>query len=242
MIYAENISMRFYLNRQKITNLKEYLIKKIKHEVSFDEFWALRNVSFQVQPGEVFGIIGLNGAGKSTLLKIIAGVIKPTKGVIGVDGKISPLIELGAGFDSDLSARENIFLNAAILGYTKDFIKHRFKEIVEFSELNEFIDVPIKYFSSGMTGRLAFSIATVVEPEVLLVDEILSLGDIHFKHKSSERMTKMMNSGSTVIFVSHDIIKVKEICQRVLWLDKGEVRMLGNAEKVCDNFFEVNKG
>lgn len=236
MIVADSVSMRFYLGREKITNLKEYLIKRIKQQVSFDEFWALRDVSFSISPSEVFGLIGLNGAGKSTLLKLIAGVIKPTTGAVGVKGKISPLIELGAGFDFDLTARENIYLNGAVLGYSKSFLKDRFEGIIEFSELHQFVDVPLKNFSSGMVARLAFSIATLVEPEILLVDEILSVGDMRFQERSSAKMHELMQGGATVVFVSHDIDKVASICDKVLWLEKGHVRMIGEAVPVCEAF------
>jgi len=234
--------MRFYLGREKITNLKEYVIKRIKRTVKFDEFWALRDVSFTVAPGEVFGIIGPNGAGKSTLLKIIAGVIKPTSGAMGVNGRISPLIELGAGFDFDLTAGENVYLNGAVLGYQRAFLKGRFDEIVSFSELSSFMDVPLKNFSSGMIARLAFSIATIVNPEVLLVDEILSMGDMHFQEKSEARMRAMMEGGATVVFVSHDIGKVREICDKVLWLERGHLRMIGNADEVCERFVAAGGG
>ncbi len=242
MIIINDVSMRFYLGREKITNLKEFLIKRIKQTVLFDEFWALKNISFQVNPGEVLGIIGLNGAGKSTLLKIIAGVIRPTNGIVSVSGKISPLIELGAGFDVDLTARENIFLNGAVLGYDRSFLKNQFDEIVDFAELNQFIDVPLKNFSSGMIARLAFSIATLVEPEVLIVDEILSVGDIQFQKKSEMKMKAMMENGATVIFVSHNLSTVKDICDKVLWLESGTTRMIGSTEDVCSSFLNEMGG
>jgi homopolymeric O-antigen transport system ATP-binding protein len=242
MILANHVSMRFYLGREKITNMKEYFIKRIKQTVKFDEFWALQDISFTVSAGEVFGIIGPNGAGKSTLLKIIAGVIKPTKGTVGVGGFISPLIELGAGFDFDLTAAENIYLNGAVLGYEKSFITEKFEEIVSFAELSNFIDVPLKNFSSGMVARLAFSIATTVRPEVLLVDEILSMGDLHFMEKSETRMRSMMDGGATVVFVSHDIEKVREICDNVLWLERGRTRMIAPADEVCDRFVAAQGG
>jgi ABC-2 type transport system ATP-binding protein len=226
MIIFESVSMRFFLGREKITNLKEYLVRRIKHDVKFDEFWALRGVSFRIGKGEVFGIIGLN----------VAGVIKPTMGTVGVNGNISPLIELGAGFDFDLTARENIFLNGAVLGYQKAFLKQRFEEIIAFSEISQFIDVPLKNFSSGMIARLAFSIATLVDPEVLLVDEILSVGDMRFQEKSEAKMHSMMEGGATVVFVSHNIGKVREICHKVLWLEKGQIRMIGEANTVCASF------
>ena len=234
--------MRFYLGREKITSLKEYLIRRVKRTVKFDEFWALKDVSFRVEKGEVLGIIGPNGAGKSTLLKVIAGVIKPTVGAVGVSGMISPLIELGAGFDYDLTARENIYLNGAVLGYQKAFLSERFDAIVEFSELSNFIDVPLKNFSSGMIARLAFSIATTVNPEVLLVDEILAMGDLKFQEKSGARMRQMMQGGATVVLVSHSIATVRELCDEVLWLERGHVRMLGDTESVCDRFVQAVGG
>ena len=240
MINVNNISMKFYLGSEKVGSLKEYFIRRIKRNLSFDEFWALQNVAFSIEEGEVFGIVGLNGAGKSTLLKVIAGVLKPTAGSVTLRGRISPLIELGAGFDFDLTARENIYLNGAVLGYQKKFLQDCFDEMVEFSELEQFIDVPLKNFSSGMIARLAFAIATIVQPEILIVDEILSVGDIKFKQKSEEKMKKMMQGGATVIFVSHSIEKVKEICNRVLWLENGIVKMIGHADEVCETYLKSN--
>jgi ABC-type polysaccharide/polyol phosphate transport system ATPase subunit len=228
--------MRFYLGNERITNLKEYLIRRIKRLVRFDEFWALREVSFSVAPREVLGVIGLNGAGKSTLLKLIAGIMKPTTGAVAVDGNISPLIELGTGFDPDLTARENVFLNGAVLGYQRVFLNRRFDEIIAFAELEQFVDVPLRNFSSGMVARLAFSIATLVDPEILLVDEILSVGDVRFQEKSEAKMRSMMEGGATVVFVSHNIRKVQEICHKVLWLEGGRVRMIGPAAEVCGAF------
>ena len=236
MIRIDSVSMRFYLGNERITNLKEYLIRRIKRLVRFDEFWALREVSFSVAPREVLGVIGLNGAGKSTLLKLIAGIMKPTAGAVAVDGNISPLIELGTGFDPDLTARENVFLNGAVLGYQRVFLNRRFDEIIAFAELEQFVDVPLRNFSSGMVARLAFSIATLVEPEILLVDEILSVGDVRFQEKSEAKMRSMMEGGATVVFVSHNIRKVQEICHKVLWLEGGRVRMIGPAAEVCSAF------
>ena len=236
MISIDSVSMRFYLGNERITNLKEYLIRRIKRLVRFDEFWALREVSFSVAPREVLGVIGLNGAGKSTLLKLIAGIMKPTAGAVAVDGNISPLIELGTGFDPDLTARENVFLNGAVLGYQRVFLNRRFDEIIAFAELEQFVDVPLRNFSSGMVARLAFSIATLVEPEILLVDEILSVGDVRFQEKSEAKMRSMMEGGATVVFVSHNIRKVQEICHKVLWLEGGRVRMIGPAAEVCGAF------
>ena len=236
MISIDSVSMRFYLGNERITNLKEYLIRRIKRLVRFDEFWALREVSFSVAPREVFGVIGLNGAGKSTLLKLIAGIMKPTTGAVAVNGNISPLIELGTGFDFDLTARENVFLNGAVLGYQRVFLNRRFDEIIAFAELEQFVDVPLRNFSSGMVARLAFSIATLVDPEILLVDEILSVGDVRFQEKSEAKMRSMMEGGATVVFVSHNIAKVQEICHKVLWLEGGRVRMIGPVAEVCGAF------
>jgi homopolymeric O-antigen transport system ATP-binding protein len=236
MITLNSVSMRYYLGSERISSLKEYLIKRIKRNVRFDEFWALRNISFSVDAHEVFGVIGLNGAGKSTLLKLIAGIMKPTKGIVGVSGKISPLIELGAGFDLDLTARENVFLNGAVLGYDKAFLRKRFDEIILFAETEKFVDVPLRNFSSGMVARLAFAIATLVDPEILLVDEILSVGDVRFQEKSEAKMRSMMDGGATVVFVSHNITKVQEICDKVLWLESGCARMIGTAKEVCAAF------
>lgn len=240
MIKVQDVSMRFNIGKEKINNLKEYFIKLIKRQLHFEEFWALKNVSFEIEKGQVFGIVGLNGAGKSTLLKVIAGVLKPTEGKVSVYGKIAPLIELGAGFDMELTARENVFLNGAVLGYSEFFLKEKFDEIIDFSELHEFVDVPLKNFSSGMVARLAFAIATLVEPEVLIVDEILSVGDYRFKQKSEEKMKKMMGNGVTVIFVSHSIEEVKELCDTVIWIERGTVKMIGKAKEVCDAYISSN--
>ena len=206
MIKIEKVSMKFNLGIEKNNSLKQIFIDLITGKrKNKSEFWALKNINIEIKRGEVVGFIGSNGAGKSTLLKIIAGVMKPTKGKIEVYGSICPLIELGAGFDMDLTARENIYLNGAVMGYTKKFIDSKFNEIVDFSELQEFLDVPLKNYSSGMIARLAFSISTIVEPEILIVDEILSVGDISFQKKCEKRMTAMMNGGTTVLYVSHSI-------------------------------------
>ncbi len=242
MIHVDSVSLRYYLGRERLTNLKEYLIRRIGGKLRVDEFWALTNVSFDVLPGEVFGIIGLNGAGKSTLLKLMAGVLRPTVGVVEVSGNISPLIELGAGFDNDLTARENIFLNGAVLGYQPDFLRKRFDEIIDFAEIRTFLDVPLRNFSSGMVARLAFAIATIVDPEILIVDEILSVGDIRFQEKSEAKMQEMMAGGATVVFVSHDLAKVNELCDRVLWLERGAVRRIGGAAEVCGEFLREMGG
>ena len=237
MIKVNNVSMKFNLGIEKNFSLKQFFIdffKAKKKEKS--EFWALSDVSFEVKKGQVIGFVGNNGAGKSTLLKIIAGVMKPTKGNIEIYGNICPMIELGAGFDMDLTARENIYLNGAVLGYSKNFIKEKFDEIVNFSELKDFLDVPVRNFSSGMVARLAFSIATIVDPEILIVDEILSVGDLAFQQKSEKKMKELINGGTTVLFVSHSVNQIKELCDKVVWLQKGKVFKIGNAEEICTEY------
>ena len=248
MIEIKNVSMRFNLEVEKDNSLKKIFIKIFdvrnwfkKSKNKRNEFWALKDVSFSVDAGDVFGIVGSNGAGKSTLLKLVAGVYKPTKGTINVDGKISPMIELGAGFDGELTARENIYLNGAILGYSKEFLDEKFDEIVEFSELKDFLDVPIKNYSSGMTAKLAFSISTIVNPEILIVDEILSVGDIKFQEKSKNKMMSMIKNGTTVMYVSHSLESIKDLCNKAIWLDHGEVKMVGNVNEVCDAYYESQK-
>nr|WP_314044703.1 ABC transporter ATP-binding protein [uncultured Leptotrichia sp.] len=238
VISVKNVSMKFRMTRDKIFSLKEYIIKLLKRDLKYEEFLALDNVSFEVKKGEILGIIGYNGAGKSTILKTISGIMKPTSGSIEVKGKISPLIELGSGFDPELTARENIFLNGYILGYSKKFIKEHFDEIVEFSELENFLDVPVKNFSSGMVARLGFSIATVVKPEILIVDEILSVGDFKFQLKSNEKIKEMFSSGTTVILVSHSIEQIEKLSTNVLWLEKGKVKRYGKAKEVCKEYKE----
>lgn len=239
MIKVNNVSMRFNLGIEKNFSLKQFFIDFLsgkKKEKS--QFWALSDVSFDVEKGEVIGFVGTNGAGKSTLLKVIAGVMKPTKGNVEIGGKICPMIELGAGFDMDLTARENIFLNGAVLGYTKQFIEEKFDEIVEFSELHNFLDVPVRNFSSGMIARLAFSIATVVDPEILIVDEILSVGDIAFQKKSENKMRSMIGGGTTVLFVSHSIEQIKKLCDRAVWLDHGKVKQIGPVKEICEKYIK----
>ena len=239
MIKVDNVSMRFNLGIEKNFSLKLFFInlfKPRKKKEKKPDFWALKDVSFEVKRGEVVGFIGSNGAGKSTMLKVIAGVMKPTKGKVEVHGNICPMIELGAGFDMDLTARENIFLNGAVLGYSKKFIEEKFDEIVEFSELKDFLDVPVRNFSSGMTARLAFSIATVVDPEILIVDEILSVGDMAFQAKSEAKMRNMIGGGTTVLYVSHSINSIKSICDKAVWLDHGKVIKMGPAEEICDEY------
>ena len=236
IIEVNNVSIKFKMTKEQIFSLKEYFIKFIKRQLEFEEFNALTNVSFSVNKGDILGVIGYNGAGKSTMLKVISGIMKPTNGSIKVDGVISPLIELGSGFDMELTARENIFLNGYILGYSKKFIKEHFNEIVEFSELSEFLDDPVKNFSSGMVARLGFAIATIVKPEILIVDEILSVGDFKFQEKSEKKIKEMLLSGTTVILVSHDIAQIEEICTKVLWLEHGRVKGYGNTKEICEEY------
>ncbi len=237
MIEVKNVSMKFNLGIDKGFSLKQGFVEmfKPKKKEKKEDFWALRNVDFKVNKGEVIGFIGSNGAGKSTLLKIVAGVMKPTKGKVNIYGNVCPMIELGAGFDPQLTARENIYLNGAVMGYSKELIDSKFEEIVEFSELKNFLDVPVQNFSSGMIARLAFSIATIVEPEILIVDEILSVGDIAFQKKSEEKMLSMINGGTTVLFVSHSIDQIKKLCDTIIWLDHGIVKEIGGKE-ICDMY------
>lgn len=228
--------MRFNLGTDKVNTLKELFIKKAKRQIQHKEFWALKDISFTVRPGEVLGLVGTNGAGKSTMLKIVAGVLKPTKGTVTRYGTIAPMIELGAGFDMELTARENVFLNGAVLGYHRDFLQSKYGEIVEFSDLKDFMDVPLRNFSSGMIARLAFSIATLVQPQILLVDEILSVGDPPFQKKSEDKMMSMIEGGATVLFVSHALEAVESICTKALWIDHGEMKMLGDVHDVLKEY------
>lgn len=232
IIVADNVPMCFNLASERVDSLKDLLIKKIKFQsCSFDEFWALNNISFSVDKGESCALIGANGSGKSTMLKIISGILTPTKGSVEVNGSIAPLIELGAGFDYELTGRENIFLNGAILGYSKKLMLEKYDEIIDFSELRDFIDVPVKNYSSGMIARLGFSIATMVKPEILVVDEILAVGDQAFQDKCHKRLEDMMNSGTTVLLVSHSAADIKRICQKAVWIDKSNLRFVGNVDE-----------
>ena len=245
MIKLEHVSMKFNLGIEKEFSIKQAFVNFFsfnKPKKKKEEFWALKDVSFSVKKGEVVGLIGSNGAGKSTLLKVVSGVMKPTKGKVTVNGVISPMIELGAGFDSELTARENIFLNGAILGYSKEFLESKFEEIVEFSELRDFLDVPVKNFSSGMTAKLAFSIATIVNPEILIVDEILSVGDIKFQEKSKNKMLEMIKGGTTVLYVSHSLDSIKQLCDRVVWLEHGKIIKIGETNEVCAEYYKSQLG
>lgn len=236
MIEVNNVSMIYKMTYNNIKSIKEYITTLLKGKLKYEEFQALSNVTFKVKKGEVIGIIGRNGAGKSTLLKVISGILKPTKGEVHSHGNIVPMLELGSGFDQDLTGRENIFLNGAILGYNKKFLLEKYDEIVEFSELGKFIDIPIRNYSSGMLMRLAFSIATVVNPEILIVDEILAVGDDKFQAKSKKRMLELMSGGTTVLFVSHNIDQIREMCNRVVWLENGKVKMIGDTKEICDMY------
>ena len=234
MIEVSDVTMRFRLNNDKILSLKEFVTTALRGKLQYNDFTALEHVSFEVKKGETLGLIGRNGAGKSTMLKVISGILKPTEGSVVCRGNVVPMLELGSGFDFDLTGRENIFLNGAILGYSKEFLHEKYDEIVEFSELGQFIEVPIRNYSSGMLARLAFSIATVVNPEILIVDEILSVGDAAFQEKSKKRMLELMGGGTTVLFVSHSLEQIREMCNRVVWLEHGHMKMVGDVKEVCD--------
>ena len=238
-VIVDNATVRFNMASERINNLKEYFVKLVKRELMFKEFLALKDVSLKVKKGEAWGIVGTNGSGKSTLLKLICGILKPYKGTVAINGSIAPLIELGAGFDGDLTARENIFLNGAVLGYNSKFMEAHFEEIVEFAELQDFLDMPIKNYSSGMAARLGFAIATIVRPDILICDEVLAVGDYAFQQKCEKRMAEMRENGTTLLYVSHSIDSVKEICGHALWLDKGAARMSGGVEEVCDAYMEA---
>ncbi|MBD5160642.1 MAG: ABC transporter ATP-binding protein [Oscillibacter sp.] len=236
VIEVSDVSMRFRMNSDKIMSLKEFVTTAVRGKLQYQEFTALDHVSFEVKKGETLGLIGRNGAGKSTMLKIISGILKPTEGSVVCRGNVVPMLELGSGFDFDLTGRENIFLNGAILGYNEKFLNAKYDEIVEFSELGQFIEAPIRNYSSGMLARLAFSVATVVNPEILIVDEILSVGDAQFQEKSRRRMLELMGGGTTVLFVSHSIDQIREMCSRVVWLERGEIKMYGEAAEVCEAY------
>ena len=236
MIKANHISVSYRMSHDKIQSIKEYLVALIKRKLSYEEFHALNDVSFEIKKGEVVGIVGNNGAGKSTLLKVISGILRPTKGDVELGGNVVPMLELGSGFDYDLTGRENIFLNGAILGYSESFLKSKYDEIVEFSELGDFINIPVRNYSSGMVMRLAFSIASMVSPDILIVDEILAVGDAAFQEKSYARMTELMSHGTTVLLVSHNLDQIRGLCDRVIWLDHGNVVQIGDTQPVCDAY------
>ena len=238
IVDVDHLTIRFNMASEKVDNLKEYVIKLIKHELMFQEFLALKDVNLKVKKGEAWGLIGTNGSGKSTLLKACCGILKPYKGTVTTKGTIAPLIELGAGFDMNMTARENVFLNGTVLGHSRKFMEEHFDEIIEFAELQDFVDVPLKNFSSGMAARLGFAVATIVKPEILIVDEVLAVGDAAFQEKCKQRMEKMLAGGTTLLFVSHSIDQVKELCQNVIWLDKGVVKAIGKAEDVIPLYID----
>ena len=235
-LIVDNVSMKFNLSSEKVDNIKEYIIKSIKHQISYDEFWSLRNVSFTMNKGERMGILGLNGAGKSTLLKVISGVYKPTEGKVIRHGKVVPLLELGAGFDQQYNGKENIFIYGTVLGYTKGYLEEKYDEIVEFSELGKFIDVPIKNYSSGMKSKLGFSIATIANPDILILDEVLSVGDAKFRKKSEAKIMQLMEGGTTVLFVSHSLAQVRRICDRAMILDHGTLKAIGGIDEISNQY------
>ena len=241
-IEVDNVSMKFNLSREKVDSLKDYIFKTIKREIQYNEFWALKNVSFSVEKGDRVGILGLNGAGKSTLLKVISGVFKPTEGHVDKHGKMGPLLELGAGFDPQYTGEENIYLYGAMLGYTKKFIDSKYDEIVEFSELQKFMDVPVKNYSSGMKSRLGFSIATVVEPKILILDEVLSVGDAKFRKKSEKKIMSMFDSGVTVLFVSHSLEQVQRLCNKAMILEKGKLIAYGDIDPISEQYSKMIGG
>ncbi len=234
VIEVKDVTMRFNMSKERVDSMKEYFIKLMKHQLNFEEFIALKNVSLSIEKGEVVGIVGLNGSGKSTLLKVISGILRPSQGSASIKGTISPLIELGAGFDYDLTARENVFLNGSVLGFSKQTMQEKMDEIIDFAELRDFMDVAIKNYSSGMVARLGFSIATITRPDILIVDEILAVGDFLFQQKCEQRISEMMSGGTTVIIVSHSIEQIERLCSRVIWLEKGVVKMDGKTAEICE--------
>ena len=235
-VELRNVEMHFNMSKERLDSLKEYFLKFMHRQLMFEDFIAVNNISFDIKKGDVFGIVGLNGCGKSTTLKMISGILEPTKGTVETDGVIAPLIELGAGFDMDLTARENIYLNGSVLGFSKKFIDEKFDEIVDFSEMREFLDVPMKNYSSGMVARIAFAIATVTTPDILIVDEILAVGDFLFQQKCEQRINAMMEGNTTVIIVSHSIDQIERLCKHCMWLEKGKIKMIGEAAEVCNAY------
>ena len=241
IIDLKDVTVRFNKASENINNLKEYFVKLVKRELMFEEFLVLQNIDLEVKKGEAWGIVGTNGAGKSTLLKLICGIFKPYRGSVQVEGRVAPLIELEAGFDEDLTARENIFLNGAILGYNRKDMQKHFDEIVEFSGLGDFLDIPIKNYSSGMAARLGFSIATAVDPDILICDEVLAVGDYLFQKKCEKKMNELRDKGATLLYVSHAIESVKDVCDHALWLSEGKIVMKGSVDTVCDSYMEQRK-
>ncbi len=235
-VELRNIEMHFNMSKEKLDSVKEYFLRFVTRKLMYEDFVALDDVSFDIKKGDVFGIVGLNGSGKSTLLKVISGILTPTEGTVETAGTIAPLIELGAGFDLDLTARENIYLNGSVLGYSKKFMDEKFDDIVEFSEMREFLDTPMKNYSSGMVARIGFAIATVTKPDILIVDEILAVGDFRFQQKCEERINSMINDDTTVIIVSHTMDQIERLCNRCAWLEKGKLRMIGPCQEVCEAY------
>ena len=241
MIDVDHVTIRFNLSNQKVDNLKEYFVKLLKRELMFQEFLAVKDVSFQVREGEAWALVGSNGSGKSTMLKAISRILKPYKGTISVNGTVAPLIELGAGFDPEMTARENIFLNGCVLGHTEKFMQEHFDDIVAFAEVEKFLDSPLKNFSSGMRARLGFAIATMVKPDILIVDEVLAVGDVKFRAKCEKRMKELLEGGTTLLYVSHNINEVKRLCTHAIWIDKGVERMKGDVKTVADAYMAEMK-
>ena len=236
VIEVKHAAVRFNMASQKVNNLKEYMIKLLKKELMFQEFFALQDLDLTVKAGEAWGIIGTNGSGKSTLLKLICGILKPYRGTVEIHGSIAPLIELGAGFDGELTARENILLNGALMGYPEEFMKEHFEEIIDFAGLWDFLDMPIKNYSSGMEARLGFSVATMVQPDILICDEVLAVGDYKFQEKCEKRMKHMLESGTTLLYVSHQREAVEKLCDYAVWIEKGRAVMTGDAVQVCEAY------
>ena len=235
-VKVEDVTVRFNLAKERVDSIKEYVIKLFKGQLFFQEFFALKNISFEIKSGEAWGIVGRNGCGKSTLLKTICGILKPYKGSVSVSGTISPLIELGAGFDGEMTARENVFLNGCVLGYSEAFIREKFDEIIDFAEVRDFLDVPLKNFSSGMAARLGFAIATLVKPDILICDEVLAVGDFKFQEKCEKKMNELLAGGTTLLFVSHSTEQVKRLCNKAIWIENAQIKMIGDAQTVCDAY------
>lgn len=239
-VELRHIDMQFNMSNERHDSLKEFFLKLVKRKLKYEKFNALSDVSFDIKKGDVFGIVGLNGSGKSTTLKVVSGILEATNGTVETEGVIAPLIELGAGFDFELTARENIYLNGSVLGFSKKFMDEKFEEIVEFSEMREFLDVPMKNYSSGMVARIGFAIATCTTPDILIVDEILAVGDFLFQQKCEDRINKMMEGDTTVIIVSHSIDQIERLCKHCVWLEHGKVKMIGEADKVCSAYKSIN--
>ncbi|MBQ4617841.1 MAG: ABC transporter ATP-binding protein [Clostridia bacterium] len=235
-VELKNIEMHFNMSKEKVDSIKEYFLRFVTRKLLYEDFVALNDVSIDIPKGDVFGILGLNGSGKSTMLKVISGILTPTKGTVETAGTIAPLIELGAGFDLDLTARENIYLNGSVLGYSKKFMDEKFQDIVDFSEMQDFLDTPMKNYSSGMVARIGFAIATITKPDILIVDEILAVGDFRFQQKCEDRINAMINDDTTVIIVSHSIEQIERLCKHCAWLEKGKLRMIGPCQDVCDAY------